>query len=587
MAGSEAGNTIKGRREADQLGLEAAARHAQPGPSTLWATKTDPDAADSSGDQGRSSPEEANVEEEEVQSVLGVSINRERTRLKSPTTPSFEEADALNALEHFDYEVRAGEQDEETQQDAEIRAYAKEKVGRPLLGPSLPPPPPPWAVSLKAFEQAQTQGQPATPEDFPRDGDRVSPPPTSILPDLSFKRLLASFGLSAPSDSKPPNSQFGAEGSTASRPSRGRSSSLFSVKLPWGERSHSRSSPSSKSRQDGHQRFESSPSPMGTPQPKSTPQEAAKPDAVTQGRLSDELHRCASDSSLATFSALSTATSLGDDSRWDNVQGQVNSRMKAIKDTLQDSVIWLPSLPSINLSALRPDSTKPAEDDKKPLRAMSTVYGNDGEEAIGRPRKNSGSSLFIKGSEKAQKAHSYLDEALDRLTGDVVILGGYRGSILRSAEPPHRQLWIPVKAGLNLQRVNLEVGLNPEDEEDMEKHIFAAGMLSHIGPIDVSRRLTKRLKHCKNAQEGKLRVHDYGYDWRLSPHLLSRRLLGFLSGLKCNTDPGEARGAIVIAHSLGGLITRHAVNQRPELFAGVLYAGTPQHCVNILGTSPP
>jgi hypothetical protein len=31
------------------------------------------------------------------------------------------------------------------------------------------------------------------------------------------------------------------------------------------------------------------------------------------------------------------------------------------------------------------------------------------------------------------------------------------------------------------------------------------------------------------------------------------------------------------------VITRHAVNQRPELFAGVLYAGVPQHCVNILG----
>lgn len=34
---------------------------------------------------------------------------------------------------------------------------------------------------------------------------------------------------------------------------------------------------------------------------------------------------------------------------------------------------------------------------------------------------------------------------------------------------------------------------------------------------------------------------------------------------------------------MGGLITRHAVNQRPELFRGVVFAGVPQHCVNILG----
>lgn len=45
----------------------------------------------------------------------------------------------------------------------------------------------------------------------------------------------------------------------------------------------------------------------------------------------------------------------------------------------------------------------------------------------------------------------------------------------------------------------------------------------------------------------------------------------------------EERGATVIAHSLGGLITRHAVNRRPELFKGVVYAGVPNTCVNILG----
>lgn len=47
--------------------------------------------------------------------------------------------------------------------------------------------------------------------------------------------------------------------------------------------------------------------------------------------------------------------------------------------------------------------------------------------------------------------------------------------------------------------------------------------------------------------------------------------------------PTAQRGATVIAHSLGGLITRHAVNKRPELFRGVVYAGVPTTCVNILG----
>ncbi|RYP69397.1 hypothetical protein DL770_008234 [Monosporascus sp. CRB-9-2] len=178
---------------------------------------------------------------------------------------------------------------------------------------------------------------------------------------------------------------------------------------------------------------------------------------------------------------------------------------------------------------------------------------------------------------------SDLDRALETLTGDVVILGGYRGSVLRSTKT-NRQVWVPVKVGLNIRKVNLEVGLDPEDEEKMEGTIYPSGMLKNIGPVDISKRLFKRLRECENARTGKLRVWDYGYDWRLSPHLLSRKLNEYIEKLPSNkgTDV-EGRGAVVIAHSLGGLITRHAVNQRPELYSGVIFAGTPQRCINILG----
>lgn len=112
--------------------------------------------------------------------------------------------------------------------------------------------------------------------------------------------------------------------------------------------------------------------------------------------------------------------------------------------------------------------------------------------------------------------HPNFHKAIEGLIGDVVVLGGYRGSILRSAEPPHRQLWVPIKVGLNIRKVDLEVGLNPEDEERMDETIIPGGMLSHIGPVDISRRLFKRLRGSRNARTGKLRVWDYGYDWRLS-----------------------------------------------------------------------
>ncbi|KAJ5166714.1 uncharacterized protein N7482_005495 [Penicillium canariense] len=307
-----------------------------------------------------------------------------------------------------------------------------------------------------------------------------------------------------------------------------------------------------------------------------------RPSTAMPGRP-PSLRRSSSDQSLY-LRASSTASSLEQRPLYQNVHSQVNSRFKAIKDSLQDSSSRLLSMPTLHLQDIRTDWTsRPFFNESG--NSSTSVNADRGMNGSARrtatppppPRNNS------------QSIHPILEEAMSELTGDVVILGGYRGSILRSAKPPHRQLWVPMKVGLNLRKVDLEVGLTREDEERMEETIIPSGVLSHIGPVDVCRRLMKRLRKCDNAVRGDLRVWDYGYDWRLSPELLSQRLIAFLEGLPCNRPAPEGqpqrprRGAIVIAHSLGGLITRHAVNERPDLFAGVVYAGVPQHCVNILG----
>lgn len=291
------------------------------------------------------------------------------------------------------------------------------------------------------------------------------------------------------------------------------------------------------------------------------------------------LRRTSSDHSLY-LRASSTVSSLDHRPQFEHIHTQVNSRFKAIKDSLQDSSSRLLSMPSFNLHDIRADwGYKPFFQDVSHRKGHE--YSAEGDS----------SSSAQEEQARQQRANSQyntypaLTEAMEELTGDVVVMGGYRGSILRSAKPPHRQLWVPMKVGLNLRKVDLEVGFNPEDEETMEERVIPSGILSHVGPVDICRRLMKRLQKCDNALKGDLRVQDFGYDWRLSPHLLSQRLIKHLEGLPCNAPdvPREKRGAYVIAHSLGGLIARHAVNQRPELFAGVVYAGVPQHCVNILG----
>jgi hypothetical protein len=331
-------------------------------------------------------------------------------------------------------------------------------------------------------------------------------------------------------------------------------------------------------------------------------------------RRPQTLRRVTSDDSLL-YHSLSRASSLGDDTRFENHHEQVNSRVKAIRDSLQDRSSFrmpqMPSLPSMprvpnfsfNMNFLNSSSpparwksdtdiisdilpgtiTKKKPDAPLSCAPRSIIATGLVGAAVARPQTVVAASRFVTDSPPA----SHLDRALEHLTGDVVIMGGYRGSILRSTKT-NRQVWVPVKVGLNIRKVDLEVGLEPEDEERMEETIYPSGMLQNIGPVDISRRLFKRLSECENARNGKLRVWDYGYDWRLSPHLLSRKLTEFLEKLPSNLQTedrsvGNHGGALVIAHSLGGLITRHVVNQRPDLFSGVVYAGVPQACVNILG----
>ncbi|KAK0722857.1 hypothetical protein B0T26DRAFT_750203 [Lasiosphaeria miniovina] len=294
----------------------------------------------------------------------------------------------------------------------------------------------------------------------------------------------------------------------------------------------------------------SSPNP-GTPL---TPAPSAKTPALRKSTSDDSL----------LYQSLSRVSSFGDDNRFVNVREQVNSRIKAIRDSWDGPSFRLPQFQNLLTTPLKKAATSSAAE----------------------PSLNSSRSGSVPNGPRARRDDlPPLDSILESLTGDVVVMGGYRGSVLRSSQPPCRQLWVPVKVGLKIRKVNMEVGLDPEDEETMEQHIFPSGMLQNIGPVDISKRLFKKLRECENARQGKLRVHDYGYDWRLSPHLLSRKLNEYLEKLPSNQPgtPAAQRGALVIAHSLGGLITRHAVNQRPGLFSGVVYAGVPQRCINILG----
>ncbi|KAM3068714.1 hypothetical protein ACMFMG_010891 [Clarireedia jacksonii] len=511
----------------------------------------------------------SNISNDDAHSIIGVTISHAASRMKSASTPAAEKAAAMDDLAggYFD-------SDPETPpaQEPDTPKAIDTETSKPMPGVDKPLPKLPSPKLENGQKSPPTPWQPGPKSMVVQNGDSGHRSSMQGVFDSGRKRQGSlSNGAEALRKLLPKNLPsiaqvghlFGTSTSSGhkSRASFGSSrSATFASSPTW--------SSSTK------QRVEDAPQGL-RPRPHQATKSSPQNDAL---RLSDgseiperpaTIRRASSEDSML-YHSLSRASSLGDDSRFENHHDQVNSRVKAIRDSLQDrSTFRMPQMPSMP-SILQATVTK-----KKALEPSPVIPGS--------PKVP---GVVTSESTSATTEGTALDRAIKNLTGDVVIMGGYRGSVLRSAKPPHRQLWVPVKVGLNIRKVNLEVGLDPEDEETMEERIFASGMLQNIGPVDISRRLFKKLRESENARNGKLRVWDYGYDWRLSPHLLSRKLQAFLEKLPSNQrgpNGEQPEGALVIAHSLGGLITRHVVNQRPELFSGVIYAGVPQSCVNILG----
>jgi hypothetical protein len=577
------------------------------------------------------SPEERLLQLENVQSAIGISIGQQQTRLTSPKTPAAEKAAALEEVdgggffEGFEDRLEpttdrpspsrtpSDSEDERTNAHVDTTSQGQAQPVRhekqeqePDVPARLPSP---WKAGPKTFQEKASDHRSFLRQTLPGGSRRRSSSGSSMGETV---RKFLPFSLSSlPRTyrdmhfSLPSFSALSIDGQTApgTADRRRRGTFAHSPTLD-GIPQHDGSEQSTLQDSSGPSRVSITPPLQSTASPViqrdfGTDSEStiAAPSSLrpSSERPTPRLRRSNSEGSLLVYRTKSFASSLGDDSRFESVQEQVNNRLKAIRDSWQDANFKFPSptLPNFSFNN---------RDDRFRNRNTANVFPrprelqNDATHKVSfRPRNPASASQGESTKPKTKRSsnatstdgetHPFFTKALQELEGDLVILGGYRGSVLRSAEPPHRQLWVPIKVGLNLRKVDLEVPFDPEADERMEETIIPSGMLKHIGPVDISKRLFKRLRACDNAKSGKLRVHDYGYDWRLSPHHLSRQMIRFLESLPCNQPsvPREKRGAIVVAHSLGGLITRHAINQRPDLVAGVVYAGVPQRCINILG----
>lgn len=510
----------------------------------------------------------------DADSMVGISMSRAQTDMKLPSTPAATKEEAMQASRsYFEPDAEENEvmfdeplQKECTLEESASPQYDEHQRAQSVPSPyATPQPPSPSRISIKANTQQKPDKRSSLVSSILGSTSGNTRPRSSsgssIVENLR-KRLpnlptfsLPKFGNSTEVENTG-NTVLGPAAAGAAPKSRSLLPSAAIVDSSPGDNTNTETSQLNAVR----------------PQVNDSREEAKDLHAPRQPLL----RRATSDQSIYLRRAATGASQFDDYTVFSDVSEMVNSRFKAISDSFQDSAFRRPKLLSVG------------QNDGK-----NTPGRTDSDEARQNTKMNAGQSQRVdisltvddeRPGVNSNSKHPLLKEALSRMTGDLVIMGGYRGSILRDAETK-RQLWVPIKVGMNLRKADLEVGLTREDELRMGEKIYADGALSHIGPVDICRRLLRKCHKCPNVQTGKLRIHDYGYDWRLSPDLLAERLIRFLEGLPCNQpgQPFDDRGAWLISHSLGGLLTRHITNRRPDLIAGILYAGTPQNCVNILG----
>ena len=524
-------------------------------------TSSDSDDANDDSSETKSNVHDMSKEEDKVNEIVGVSLGRAQDRFKSRSTP-VEEKTCMFEDDFEGHDVPATDDTSGTNDGAaglylpEIRGDPGPQDKRKQKQDQTVDKDKRASAELSPERDDQETLHPFKDEDSDRRGRHKRGTSRSSLTKSLLNRVPRDISPNFSSLKKFVPTNFSV------RP-RSVSLRLPKPRFDW-DRDEQRSAAGDESSSQHPMGSRNDDSASSDRKPSALPRRPSSSSSVRVNEKGPNLRRTASDRSLYLTNSLASALEGTD--RYENVHSQVNIRFKAIMDSLYDS--------GRGLGGLVPS-----------LRLPDFQFGENRTQGNGTDSTHQPQSGESDSDQSQQDNQSFLSEAMSGLTGDVVIMGGYRGSILRTAQPPHRQMWIPMKAGLNLRKVDIELGLHPEDDENAEATIIPGEILSHVGPVDVCRKLIRRLQKCDNAVKGDLRVTDFAYDWRLNPRLLADKLVTYLKDLPCNDPalPPEKRGAYVIAHSLGGLIARHAVNQRPDLFAGVIYAGTPRHCVNILG----
>lgn len=340
------------------------------------------------------------IPSQDARRVLDVSLGPEQSRLTSPQTPAPEKAAKIEAaggffgdgVEDAARDIPEEESDElddggetapstaahthdaipvsrphdagqpiewrQVEADAaEARASARKTTRSPAKTDVRLPSP--WRAVPRKFQRSDQTRQ------FLRDGLRFTRRRCSSGSESTTSGWrgalsgLPNFSLTAPFSGAQHDGAN--EADTEGRPIKraSRSGSFLAGNFQWSSRSSVNNAGSEASSRRGRlndygQRIRRESSPLDSEGlTSSTGALPDRPQLASFRSRNSYLRRSTSDDSLTAARTMSHASSLGDDTRFADVSAQINTRMKAFKDTWADSSVKLPSMPS--MASLTPD----------------------------------------------------------------------------------------------------------------------------------------------------------------------------------------------------------------------------------------
>lgn len=157
-------------------------------------------------------------------------------------------------------------------------------------------------------------------------------------------------------------------------------------------------------------------------------------------------------------------------------------------------------------------------------------------------------------------------------TPPLVFIHGFKGSTL--LEPKGSLRWLTWWQALGFASPDLSLSLHWNGDVQRRDDLVVGAPLRTVARRDIYDSFLDR------ASRSRLPFYPFAYDWRRDNLPNTQRFVEFLETI--SEQNGDAK-VQVVAHSMGGLISFAALNQRPDLFHSVLFAGVPfGHSVSFL-----